>query len=56
MRTELYEDNRRPTSTMRQAHRLCDEHSDIGTASLLEGWIDAAEQRAWSLREVAQRP
>jgi starvation-inducible DNA-binding protein len=31
---------------MRQAHKLCDELEDVATASLLEGYIVAAEKRA----------
>jgi hypothetical protein len=31
-----------------------DELDDGATASLLEGYIDAAEKRAWFLREAAQ--
>jgi starvation-inducible DNA-binding protein len=55
MLVELIEDNNSLVDSMRQAHKLCDELDDIATASLLEGYIDAAEKRVWFLRE-ATRP
>ena len=54
MLAELMEDNKALAASMRQAHKLCDELDDVATASLLEGYIDAAEKRAWFLREAAQ--
>jgi starvation-inducible DNA-binding protein len=53
MLVELMEDNNALATSMRQAHNLCDELDDVATASLLEGYIDAAEKRAWFLREAA---
>ncbi len=50
--SELCADNRAFTSSMRDAHLLCDEHSDVATASLLENWIDEAEGRCWFLSEL----
>jgi starvation-inducible DNA-binding protein len=55
MLTELMEDNNALATSMRQAHKLCDELEDIATASLLDGYIDAAEKRSWFLRQ-ASRP
>jgi starvation-inducible DNA-binding protein len=52
MISELCADNRAFTSSMRDAHLLCDEHSDVATASLLENWIDEAEGRCWFLSEL----
>jgi starvation-inducible DNA-binding protein len=52
MLAELMEDNNSLAASMRQAHKLCDELEDLATASLLEGYIDAAEKRAWFLRET----
>jgi starvation-inducible DNA-binding protein len=52
MLTELCSDNRQLTGYMREAHRLCDTHEDVATASLLENWIDEAERRAWFLSEA----
>jgi starvation-inducible DNA-binding protein len=54
MLAELMEDNIALAASMRQAHKLCDELEDVATASLLEGYIDAAEKRAWFLREAAR--
>jgi len=55
MLAELHEDNRNFTSEMRQIHKTCDEHNDVATASLLEGWIDEAERRTWFLYEATWR-
>ena len=51
MLAELREDNARLADRMRELHGVCDEHGDVATASLLENWIDEAEQRAWFLFE-----
>lgn len=51
---ELLEDNNALASSMRQAHKLCGELEDLATASLLDGYIDAAEKRAWFLRETSR--
>jgi starvation-inducible DNA-binding protein len=51
MLAELHQDNMRLVAFMRATHELCDEHGDVATASLLENWIDEAEQRAWFLFE-----
>ncbi|WP_034299417.1 Dps family protein [Herbaspirillum sp. RV1423] len=51
MLAELHEDNMRLVGYMRATHVVCDEHGDVATASLLENWIDEAEQRAWFLFE-----
>ena len=41
---------------MREAHEVCDERKDVGTAALLEVFIDETERRAWFLFEAAQGP
>jgi starvation-inducible DNA-binding protein len=51
MLAELREDNLRLAGYMRETHSLCDEYNDLATASLLEEWIDQAEQRTWFLFE-----
>ncbi|EJM95621.1 Dps family protein [Herbaspirillum sp. YR522] len=51
MLAELREDNLRLVGFMLATHALCGEHGDVATASLLENWIDEAEQRAWFLFE-----
>jgi starvation-inducible DNA-binding protein len=55
MIAELLEDNRALTSSLRQAHNVCDERGDVATASLIEVWIDEAERRCWFLFEAGSR-
>lgn len=55
MLAELREDNQQLTGHMRTLHDLCDEHNDVATASLIENWIDEAEQRVWFLFETGRR-
>jgi starvation-inducible DNA-binding protein len=38
----------------RAVHEICDRHSDVATASLIEVWIDESERRTWFLAEIAQ--
>ena len=54
MLAELREDNKQLAKNMRTLHEVCDEHGDVATASLLENWVDEAEQRAWFLFEAAR--
>jgi len=54
MLAELHKDNQQVIGFMREAHELCAEHDDVASASLLENWIDEAEQRAWFLYEAGQ--
>ena len=54
MLSELREDNEAIILRMRSAHDLCDEAGDVGSASLLENWIDEAERRAWFLYEMTR--
>ncbi|MCW8126850.1 Dps family protein [Microbulbifer halophilus] len=54
MLAELREDNRELLARMRETHDLCDEHRDVGTASILEEFIDQAEKRAWFLFEASR--
>jgi starvation-inducible DNA-binding protein len=51
---ELIVDNTVLTGRLREAHALCDEHGDIATASLIENWVDEAEQRIWCLTETCR--
>src|SRR3974390_2518101 len=55
MLAELRDDNKQLVARMRETHDLCDEHSDVATASLLEVWIDEAERRTWFLFETTRR-
>jgi starvation-inducible DNA-binding protein len=52
MLTELRGDNQRLTEFLRSAHRICDQHRDVATASLIENWIDETERRTWFLSET----
>ncbi|UGQ47894.1 Dps family protein [Massilia endophytica] len=51
MLDELRADNQALVKSMREVHELCDKDNDIATASLLENWIDEAEERIWFLYE-----
>ena len=55
MLAELREDNQALTSWLREAHSVCDERGDVGTASLIEQWIDETEGRSWFLFEAGGR-
>ena len=54
MLAELCMDSRRMTAWLRSTHRLCSDHGDVATTSLLENWIDQAERRSWFLHETGQ--
>ncbi|WP_075216201.1 Dps family protein [Mongoliimonas terrestris] len=54
MLAELHGDTKDFVAHLRETHGLCDEHEDVGTASLLEELIDQAEKRAWFLFEAAR--
>jgi starvation-inducible DNA-binding protein len=55
MLTELLADNKELIKYLRATHDVCDEHNDVATASLIENWIDEAENRAWFLYEIVNR-
>jgi starvation-inducible DNA-binding protein len=55
MLAELRDDNKQLAARMRETHGVCDEHGDVATASLLENWIDEAEQRVWFLFETSRK-
>jgi starvation-inducible DNA-binding protein len=52
MLAELLADNQNLAASLRGAHAICDEHNDVASASLIENWIDEAEQRVWFLAET----
>ena len=52
MLTELLRDNVELAANLRNARALCDRANDVATASLIENWIDEAEQRSWFLSET----
>ena len=56
MLRELMADNKAMAAAMRKAHEIADKHEDVGTASLLETFIDATERRTWFLFEASREP
>ena len=54
MLAELRANNQQLTRELRSTHKLCDEHQDVATASLIENWIDETERRTWFLAEVTR--
>ncbi|MEO7043620.1 MAG: DNA starvation/stationary phase protection protein [Gemmatimonadaceae bacterium] len=51
MLAELRDDNKALAGRLRETHGLCDDNHDVGTASLIEVWIDETERRTWFLFE-----
>jgi starvation-inducible DNA-binding protein len=54
MLSELHEDEKALTLSMRAVHALCDDAGDIATASLLENYIDQSQRRSWFLFETTR--
>src|SRR6266567_1725416 len=54
MLSELREDEKALTLSMRAVHTLCDDEGDVATASLLENWIDQSQRRSWFLFEATR--
>jgi starvation-inducible DNA-binding protein len=54
MLLELCDDNYHLVRSLRSTYRLCDEHGDVASASLIETWIDKTEQRRWFLLEIVR--
>ncbi|MBF9233800.1 Dps family protein [Microvirga alba] len=54
MLRELLEDNKTFAANMRAAHKICDDHEDVATASMIEVWIDETERRTWFLFEASR--
>ncbi|MBD1586283.1 Dps family protein [Pseudomonas typographi] len=52
MLIELHDDNQSLAAFMRSTHTITDEANDIATTSLLEEWVDQAEERAWFLGQT----
>lgn len=55
MLSELCQDNRDLTASLREAHEVCAEHRDIASTSLIEVWIDETEKRSWFLYEATRQ-
>ncbi|MTB52692.1 Dps family protein [Lewinella sp. W8] len=54
MLLDLMEENKRMAAALRNAHGVCDEAGDVGSASILEDFIDQAEERTWFLFETTR--
>lgn len=54
MLAELSADNQQLTRNLRATHEVCEKHSDVATASLIEVWIDQTERRTWFLSEIVR--
>jgi starvation-inducible DNA-binding protein len=54
MLRELMEDNKAMMKNMREAHKIADDNDDIGTAAMLETFLDGAEKRNWFLFEASR--
>jgi starvation-inducible DNA-binding protein len=54
MLSELRQDDEALVLKMLAVHGVCDEASDVATASLLENWIDQAQRRIWFLFETTR--
>jgi starvation-inducible DNA-binding protein len=54
MLRELMEDNKAMMKNMREAHKIADDNEDIGTAAMLETFLDGAEKRNWFLFEASR--
>jgi starvation-inducible DNA-binding protein len=52
MLAELSADNQALTRSLRAKHKVCEQHHDVATTSLIEVWIDQAERRIWFLSEA----
>ncbi len=54
MLRELMEDNKAMMGNLREAHKIADDNDDIGTAAMLETFLDGAEKRNWFLFEASR--
>jgi starvation-inducible DNA-binding protein len=54
MLRELMNDNKSMIENMRKAHKVCDDHEDVASASLIEVFIDETEKRCWFLFEASR--
>jgi Ferritin-like domain len=55
MLTDLLANNQELIKYLRATHDVCDKHSDVATASLIENWIDETESWVWFLYEILHR-
>lgn len=54
MLLEVMNDNKRMTAALREAHGICDGAGDVGSASIIEDFIDQTEERVWFLFEATR--
>ena len=54
MLAELREDNQSLAARLREVHDMVEEHRDVGTASVVESWIDETERGTWFLFESSR--
>lgn len=52
MVVRLLQDNKRLAASMLAAHKVCEDHKDFATTSILEIFIDETERRTWFLFEA----
>lgn len=52
MLKRLLDENKQLAARMLAAHKVCEKHDDVATASILEVFIDETERRAWFLFEA----
>ena len=52
---ELRDDNMKFVKRLKKAKQLADDAGDNATDGLIDDWTDQAEERAWFLREIAQK-
>lgn len=52
---ELRDDNLQLAAHLRETHGIREAYGGVASASLLENWIDEAEQRVWYLFEASRQ-
>lgn len=52
MLASLLNDNKKFAASMRKAHKVCEDHNDLATCSILEIFLDETERRIWFLFET----
>ena len=55
MLSELHDNEKALTLSMRAVHSLCDDAGDVATVSFLDNWIDQSQRRSWFLFEATRR-
>jgi starvation-inducible DNA-binding protein len=54
MLKDLRADNREFAAALRTMYVECENHRDVGTAGLIEQWMDETEGRVWHLTDIAR--